>query len=321
MDILILGGTQFVGRHIAEGFLHAGHKVTVFNRGVSPDPLPADVGRLHGDRDQGHAGIAALAGRTWDICVDVSGFTPQQVRPTAELLWGQVSRYIYISSRAVYAEPSPLPITEDAPLQAPCAEDVTDINGETYGPLKVACEQIVRETYGDACTILRPQIIVGPHDAETRYPYWLERGTRGGPVLVPGDSPAHLQLIDARDVARFVVRVAEKQISGTFNLAGERLPWPDFLQLIGSKDAHFVARQKVQPHLSQFRELSLYLPDNAPDAGRMNVSIARALAAGLTLTDPAVTARETLAWSRGAGLRYELTPEREAELMRVVNTP
>ena len=137
MKILILGGTQFIGRHITLAFFAAGHAVSVLTRGLSPDDLPPEVERLHGDRDEGLAGLPALASRTWDACIDVSGYTPRQVRPSAELLRAQVQRYVFISSVSVYGDTRRRPVLETDPLLAAAAEDVTEINGETYGPLKV----------------------------------------------------------------------------------------------------------------------------------------------------------------------------------------
>ncbi|WP_161881514.1 SDR family oxidoreductase [Deinococcus alpinitundrae] len=320
MKLLILGGSQFIGRHLVEAALLAGHQVTVFNRGRSPDDLPEGVERLRGDRDQGAAGLSALADRNWDACIDVSGYTPRQVRASAEVLQQRVGRYVYISSRAVYTEPCDLPITEASPLQAPAAKSVTEIDGETYGPLKVACEQIVAGLYADACTVLRPQIVAGPHDPTPRYPYWAERATLGGAMLAPGDGSDHLQVIDVRDVARFALRVVEANLSGVFNLAGPRLTWADFLRVCGAgqpgtAQMHWTDIETLRQHFPDAEELSLYVADDDPHAGCMNVSNARAVTAGLILTDPATTARDTQAWSRNRELPYAITPEREAQLL------
>ncbi|AWN21827.1 NAD-dependent epimerase [Deinococcus irradiatisoli] len=314
MDILILGGSRFIGRHTVEAALQGGHRVTVLNRGQSPDDLPPEVERLRGDLDQGADGLVALEGRRWDACADISGYTPRQVRASAERLRGQIGRYVYVSSRAAYAEPCPLPITEDHALQRPAAQDITEIDGETYGPLKVACEEVVREVYGPACTIVRPQVVAGPDDQSLRYTYWVERAARGGVMLAPGDGSDHLQVIDVRDVARFLVRVIEQDRPGTFNLAGARLTWAEFLRLAGAEAVRWTAPAKLGAALSD-TELGLYVSDEAPDAGRMYVSAERAIQAGLTITDPAVTIRDTQIWASGKALPYALTPAREAELL------
>ncbi|WP_221090079.1 NAD-dependent epimerase/dehydratase family protein [Deinococcus aquaedulcis] len=316
MDILVLGGTKFVGRHIVLALLAAGHRVTVLTRGQSPDELPAEVERLHGDRNASEAGLAALAGRTWAACVDVSGYTPGQVRASAEGLRAQVERYVFISTASVYAEPDRHPVREDDPLLPPAAEDVTEITGETYGPLKVTCEQIVQATYGERATILRPQIVAGPYDHTARYPYWPDRASRGGETLLPGDGTDHVQVIDGRDLARFTVQVIEQGIGGVFNLAGPRLTWAEFARVLGITQPVWLGQDALDRAELGFRELPLYIPETAPQAGLMDLSAQRALAAGLTLTPPEVTAQDTRAWSAGAHLEYALSPEREAEVLR-----
>jgi 2'-hydroxyisoflavone reductase len=315
MDILILGGTQFVGRHIVEAFLDAGHRVTVLTRGKSRDELPEQVERLQGDRNEGAAGLKALSGRTWDACVDVSGYTPQQVRASAEGLRDRVSRYVFISTVSVYAEPGRHPVREDDPLSAPAAEDVTEVSGDTYGPLKVTCEQIVHEIYGRHCTVLRPQIVAGPFDHTARYPYWVDRAARGGTVLAPGDGSDFLQVIDARDLARFTVKLVADAVDGTFNLAGPRISWAEFMTVLGVSDPRWVDGKTLEANGLGARELPVYLPEHSEQGGLMDVDLSRAVAAGLTLTDPAVTASDTRAWSRTANLQYVLTPEREAEIL------
>src|SRR6059058_3354361 len=140
MKVLILGGTQFVGRHIAESLLSAGHRVTIFNRGKTHDELPANVERLRGDRDAGVLGLQTLTGRSWDACVDVSGYTPRQVRPSAEILRVNVKRYVFVSAVAVYGDSDQRPVRGIHPRVAPAGEEVTEVEGEMYGRLKVTCE-------------------------------------------------------------------------------------------------------------------------------------------------------------------------------------
>ncbi|ACO47389.1 NAD-dependent epimerase/dehydratase family protein [Deinococcus deserti] len=318
MNVLVLGGTQFVGRHIVEAFLAAGHKVSILTRGKSADELPAQVERLQGDRNQGPQGLLALTDRQWDACVDVSGYTPGQVRASAELLRDRISQYVFISTVSVYAEPGRHPVREDDPLMPPAAEDVTEVTGETYGPLKVACERIVQDVYAENCAILRPQIVAGPYDHTARYPYWVDRASRGGEMLAPGDGSDHVQVIDARDQARFTVKVAEEKISGVFNLAGPRLSWSDFLEVLGAAQPHWVSYETLQSHGLGHRDLPLYLPEHSEQGGLMDVSPERALAAGLIHTAPSVTAADTRAWSQTAELSYALTPEREKEVLGAV---
>ncbi|MVN88837.1 NAD-dependent epimerase/dehydratase family protein [Deinococcus sp. HMF7620] len=315
MDILVLGGTKFVGRHIVLAFLAAGHRVTVLTRGQSADHLPAEVERLRGDRSQGPGGLEALAARTWAACVDVSGYTPRQVRASAEALRGRVGRYLFISTASVYATPAVHPVREDAPLFPPAAEDITDVTNETYGPLKVTCERIVQEVYGDRATIFRPQIVAGPYDHTARYPYWPDRASRGGETLLPGTGHDHVQVIDARDLARFAVKAVEAGVGGVFNLAGLRLTWAEFARVLGISQPVWLDEAALETQGLGFQELPLYIPDSSEYGGLMDISAERAEAAGLTLTDPAVTAQDTREWSQHAHLSYVLTPEREAEVL------
>jgi len=317
MNVLVLGGTQFVGRHIAETLLAAGHAVSVFTRGLTPDELPAAIERLRGDRDLGTAGLHVLTDRSWDVCVDVSGYTARQVRASAETLRSSVKRYVFISAISVYGDPGQRPVQETHPLLASAGEDVTEVNGETYGPLKVTCENIVREIFPDRFTVLRPQVVIGPHDPSGRYAYWLQRAMQGSEMLAPGDGSDHLQLIDVRDLARFVTTVIENNIGETFNLAGPRFTWADFMQLIGAARVAWVPADLIQAAGLTFMELPLYRPERGPRSSLMDVSNARARAAGLTLTDPAASVREVRAWIADREPQSMLSPAREAELIRL----
>ncbi|ANE42481.1 NAD-dependent epimerase/dehydratase family protein [Deinococcus puniceus] len=322
--VLVLGGTRFVGRHIVEALLAAGHTVTVLTRGQSPDELPEHVERLQGDRERGAAGLQALVARTWDACVDVSGYTPAAVRASAEALAGSVGRYVFVSTVSVYAEQNRHPVRETDPLLPAAPEDLTEVTGESYGPLKVTCERIVQEVFADRATILRPQIVAGPFDHTARYPYWPDRATQarqnGQPMLAPGSGSDHVQAIDARDFGRFAVRVIEDSTPGIFNVAGPRLTWAEFMTAIGAQSVVWVDAATLEAQGIGWRDLPLYLADDSEQGGLMDVDATRALAAGLTLTDPATTARDTGAWSAGQPTEYLLTPEREAEAVKVSRT-
>ncbi|WP_051935465.1 NAD-dependent epimerase/dehydratase family protein [Deinococcus sp. YIM 77859] len=320
LKVLVLGGTQFVGRHIVEALLSAGHRVSVLTRGRTPDELPDEVERLRGDRDEGPAGLFALSGRTWDAGVDVSGYTPRQVRASAEALREAVHRYVFISTASVYAEQDRHPLHEDAPLLPGAAEDVTEVTGATYGPLKVTCERIVGEIYGERATILRPQIVAGPYDPTGRYTFWIDRIAAGGDFLAPGDGSDFVQVIDARDLAHFVVTVLQKDVGGVFNLAGPRLSWRDFVDVVREAtgaDARptWTAANTLAAQGVGGRELPLYLPVRGEQGGLMDLDSGRAQAAGLTLREPRQTARDTRSWSAGTPQRTFLTREREAEVL------
>jgi 2'-hydroxyisoflavone reductase len=300
-----------------EALLSAGHTVSILTRGKSPDELPAQVERLRGDRDEGTLGLETLAGRSWDVCVDVSGYTPRQVRPSAESLRMSVKRYVFVSAVSVYGDPVDRPVCESHPRMSPASEDVTEVEGEMYGRLKVTCENIVQQIYAGRFTILRPQIIVGPHDPSGRYSYWVQRALQGGEMLAPGDGSDHVQFIDAHDLARFTRTVIENDLGGVFNLAGSRLTWAEFMRMLGAEHLVWVAAQILKSAGVTEFELPLFRPEHGPRSGLMDVSNERARAAGLTLTRPEVTVRDMQAWIGGKGLPLLLSPAREAELIGI----
>ena len=316
LNVLILGGTQFIGRHIAEALLAAGHHVTVLNRGTSSDELPAPVERLRGDRDEVTSGREALRGRSWDACIDVSGYTPRQVRASAQLLRESVSRYVFISAVSVYGDPQERPVVESHRRVPPADESVTEVVGAMYGRLKVTCEDIVTEVYGDRSAILRPQIVAGEHDPFERYTYWVRRAGQPGAMLAPGNGSDHVQVIDARDVAKFASLVIEQELTGAFNLAGPRLTWADFVRTLGAERVAWVAAEVLPAAgLTEF-ELPLFRTNRGPRSGLMEVSSERAQAAGLVLTSPEETVRWVRAWVQGRERAPALSLEREAELIR-----
>jgi 2'-hydroxyisoflavone reductase len=315
MRVLILGGSQFLGRHIVETLWAGGHTVSVLNRGVSPAELPMQVERLRGDRDEGPQGLQALMGQTWDVCVDVSGYTPRQVRASAEALRANVKRYVFISAVSVYGDPQERPVRETHPRLPPAGEHVTEVNGETYGALKVACEDIVQQVYGDRATLLRPQVIAGPGDPSGRYSYWVRRAERGGEILAPGDGSDHLQVIDVRDVARFLTALIECDLAGTFNLAGPRFTWARFIEMLGAQNIVWVDAATLLAANLSFNELPLFRPERGARSSLMDVSNERALAAGLTLTEPEVTFRDVRESLRGREPTAALSVQREAALI------
>jgi 2'-hydroxyisoflavone reductase len=315
LNILALGGTSFVGGHVVSALLGAGHSVATLARGATSDTLPAEVERLHGDRDRGAEGLQALGSRSWDVCIDASGYTPRQVRASVQLLHARVKRYVFVSAVRAYGEPQQRPVLESHPRMPPAADDVIEVDDATYGALKVACEDIVEGAYGERCTILRPQVVVGPEDPMHRCGHWVERALRGGEMLAPGDGSDHLQFIDALDVARFVTTVVEHDLRGPFNLAGPRLTWSRFMALLGARHIVWVPNQILEATGLRFNELPLYRPEHSARAALMDVNNARARAAGLTLTEPEVTLARIRDAVRGSDTAPALSPEREAELI------
>src|SRR6476469_7436188 len=215
MRILIIGGTHFVGHAMAQAALDAGHDVTLLHRNAT-DELPG-ASHLLADRN---GDLSVLAGQTWDATIDVCAYLPGQVRHLHEARGDRGGHHVFISTVSVYEGPATGGADEASPLFDEASDDVTEITGETYGPLKVSCETAAREAYGDAgLAIVRPTYVVGPRDGTARYPYWVLRAARGGTILLPGPAEAPMQCVDARDMGAWTVRLAEERVTGAFTAA------------------------------------------------------------------------------------------------------
>ncbi len=309
MKLLVLGGTKFLGRAIVDSALAGGHELTLFNRGETNAELFPDVERFHGDRD---GGLDALAGQQWDAVVDTCGYFPRIVRQSAEALAANVGAYCFVSSVSVYADMSSL-VNEESPVGTLDDEAVEEFGSEyeRYGPLKALCERVVQDVVGERALIVRPGLIVGPHDPTGRFTYWPHRLARGGAVLAPGPAERLAQFIDVRDLAEWIVRALEDGRSGVFNATGEGVPWGEVL---ASADLTWVTDEfLVSQEVGEWMELPLWIADPA-FAGMHRADVSRAVAAGLRTRPVVETMRDTLALAEpveGVGL----TPEREAELL------
>jgi 2'-hydroxyisoflavone reductase len=230
MDILFIGGTRFVGRAMAEVAARRGHSVTLLHRGrTSPDTLRG-LEHLEADRD---GDLSALADRSFDATIDVCAYVPRQVRTLAEALDGRGGHHVFISTMSVYADPDEPGLDESGELlrlDDPTTEEVTE---ETYGGLKVLCEEAARSAYVDGLTIVRPTYVVGPHDPTGRFTWWVRRIARGGTVLAPGPADSPIQVVDARDMAEWTITLAERGTSGVFNAVGTEPPF-GFGDLLGA---------------------------------------------------------------------------------------
>ncbi len=221
MKLLILGGTEFVGRHLVEAALERGHEVTLFNRGqTNPDLFP-DLEKLRGERD---GNLEALKGGRWDAVMDTSGYAPRVVHASASLLAEAAAHYTFISSVSVYADMSEIGLNEESALGELEDKTVEEITDKTYGPLKALCEQVVQNAFPERSLILRPGLIVGPHDPTDRFTYWPWRVAQGGEVVAPGDPNARTQIIDARDLAEWSIRLVEAGQTGIYNAVGPDRP-------------------------------------------------------------------------------------------------
>ena len=228
MKILVIGGTRFVGRHFVDAALANGHEITLFNRGQSNADLYPNVENIQGDRTI-DADLEALKGKHWDAVVDTCGYVPKDVRKTAELLKDAVDIYLFISTISVYDGPMTLKDDEDAKLQTLADPTVEEVTNESYGGLKVLCEQVVNELYGERALQVRPGMIVGPYDPTDRYTYWDVRAAYGGEILAPGVPDRPVQMIDGRDLGKFMVHLLEQKTVGVFNATGQILTWQDWM--------------------------------------------------------------------------------------------
>jgi len=318
MELLVLGGTSFVGRAIVAQALGRGDAVTLFSRGLTGPELFPEAERLVGDRDAGD--YASLSGRSWDAVVDVSAYVPRHVQQAADAV--STRRMLLISTGSVYDRPqAPAEaeggMDEDAPRLA--AERGTEVvDGDTYGRLKVACEDDVQQRYGEAATIVRPGIVAGPHDPTERFTWWVRRAARGGRVALPGRPDQPVQVVDSRDLAHLVLQLVHDDRPGTYNAVGpaQAVTMKGLVEACASAAGTAVEvvpvdRSAVDP------EPPLLLSDASFDPLARR-SAARARAVGLTATPLETTAADVLAWDRLRGeppLAGELSPEREAALL------
>jgi len=310
--LLLLGGTRFLGRHAVDEALARGHEVTIFTRGRTPNPWGTRVTALVGDRDPRTApGLAALDARSFDAAIDTSGYVPRVVRASVEALQGRVSRYVFVSSLSVLASPVEPGADESSPvaqLAAPDSEDVL----KDYGALKAACEDVVTQVLRGRATVVRPGLIVGPHDATDRFGYWVARfaqpallGQRPERAVVPAPPSRPVQFVDARDLAAFMLDLVEREVGGTFNAcspAGRftmrdvvdacralvpRAPEPAWI------DEDVLVARGVEPWVG----LPLWLPATEPDAAGFHaVDCAKAAAAGLRTRPLVATVADTADW-------------------------
>ena len=316
LNILILGGTGFIGPHMVHEALRRGHNVTLFNRGRTNSALFPDLELLVGDRDNG---LDALKGREWDAVVDNSGYVPRHVADSANLLSTSVSHYLYVSSVAAYAAMSgnltapdyaDVDVTNteyDSPLVTMPDESIEEVSTETYGPLKVLCERAVNDAMGEErVTILRPTWVAGPGDRSDRFTYWPVRVARGGEMLVPGTPTDRLQIVDVRDMANFVVDSLEQRIVGIYNMVAPPLSYSmgdlmDDCQAVAATkvDATWVDLPFVQANdLQKNNALPIWAPESGNTRNDALVNGDRSFSKGMKTRPSRETTRDTLAWWR-----------------------
>ncbi len=302
MRLLILGGTSFLGRHLAEQAVARGYDVTLFNRGQTNPGLYEGVTEIHGDRTKD---LAMLEGLEFDSVIDPSGYFPRDVEATAKFLKPIAPHYAFISSGSVYADPDVDELTEDSPAFAydEALEAETEIKPETYGPLKAECERRACQVYGDGALILRPGLIVGRYDATGRFSYWPQRMRRGGAIAAPDTLSAPVQFLDAHDLARWTLDLCERKVGGILNAVGPAKPMifsdllttflglaPEGSTVVPLPEA-FLKEQGVSP----WTGLPLWIPADAGARGFMAVSTTKMLAHGMKIRPLSETVADILA--------------------------
>lgn len=322
LDLLVLGGTGFIGPHLVRHAVDRGHRVTIFTRGRRQAVLPAGVIHLIGDRD---GQLGALAGKRWDAVIDDSATKPEWVRQSTQLLADSVGSYLFTSSTGVYYPYLERGADESTPVRLE-ATDPED-GSEAYGVAKARCEREVQQTFGKRGLVVRPTYIVGPGDTTDRFPYWPLRFQRGGEVLIPGRREDPVQLIDVRDLAEFMITLLETDRSGIYNAVGPRTPLlvPEFAEAM---------RQAVNPvarltFVDDYDFLEAHaIADAVPwvmlkgnDLGHLSARNDRSVAAGLRFRPLATTAQDTLAWwptvpeARRSAPGFSITPELETRAL------
>jgi 2'-hydroxyisoflavone reductase len=323
MRILIIGGTAFVGRHIAQAATDAGHELTLFHRGKTGSELFPGASHLTGDRDED---LSALAGGSWDATLDMCAYFPRQVRSLAAALGGRGGRYVFISSVSAYSPSVPRNYDESAPLADVEDLEATEVTNENYGGLKVACEQVAAESFGPDTTIIRPTYVIGQFDRSHRFTWWVDRLARGGAVLAPGSPDDPIQVIDAADLGTWTISMLENSVTGTFHAVSPEPPF-GFGQMLGE-----IAAEVAPPGTeltwvpSEFllaagldgAALPLWAEGESDGANMSTASPAAAFAAGLaprplrqTVADIQAEDRDPSASPPGIGI----SPEREAEVL------
>lgn len=331
LSILMLGGTGFLGPAEVEYALARGHEVTLFNRGQTNTHLFPDVEKLVGDRAT--PDLEALTGRHWDAVMDTSANIATWVRDTAAALENSVGRYLFVSSMSAHTGNDILWQTEEGEVfsheqYVEALAKNPDQPMALFGEQKAEAERIVNNTFGDRGLVVRPGLIVGPGDRSDRFTYWPVRIDRGGEIVAPDDGTVGAQIVDVRDLGRFLVHLLEQEASGTYNAVGPKSPMSMAEMLYGIRaitssevkftwiPADFLREQKV----GAWMEMPVWVYPSDETRGFMAWDCTKAFAAGLQCRPLADTARDTLTWWNERGedappMRTGLAPDKEAAIL------
>lgn len=334
MDVLVVGGTGFLGGAAADAAVTAGHAVSILTRGRTKRPAGPRVETIIADR---FGDLSSLRGRHFDLVIDTCAFSPDAVASLLDAL-PTAGRYAFISSISAYADLSTPNLDETAPTSRATPEQLAMAQalpaeqrssaasyGTAYGALKREAELVAQSRLGDRALILRVGLLVGAGDYTDRLTYWVRRIDQGGTIPLPGDPDRLVQLIDARDAAAFIVSAGEQGASGTLNLTGRPVSFAAVCEacrdLTGS-NARFAWRPEAEilaAGLTPWSEVPLWLPSSeAAFRYLLEISTDKAFAAGLKVRDLRETVRNILDWDRGrraTPLKAGMPPEKEARLL------
>jgi 2'-hydroxyisoflavone reductase len=300
VEILIIGGTRFLGRVLTDQILEKGYNLTLFNRGKSNPEIFPNVKTIFGDRE---FDLKKLEGKKWDAVIDTCGYVPRIVKLSVDALKHNVDRYIFISSVSVYKETIEIGIDETADrimLEDPTTEDVM-ASEESYGGLKAMCEDIVLDSFGDRATIIRPGLIVGRNDPTHRFTYWPARINQGGEVIAPGEGNYPVQIIDVRDLASFILIVAENQVSGCYNLINKPINFRKLLETIksvlnSSAELNWINEKwLLENEVKPWVELTCWHPSKEGEALNQ-ISVQKAIDNGLQFHTLEDIIKDTMKW-------------------------
>ncbi|MEJ2006271.1 MAG: hypothetical protein P8X57_15210, partial [Cyclobacteriaceae bacterium] len=336
LNILLLGGTSFLGPHQIAYAMERGHSITTFTRGRTQPTVHKElfdnITQLTGDRAND---LTALENGSWDVVIDNSGHNVDWARDSARLLKDRCDLYMFTSSTGVYYPYLDDQINEDHEVLLVEPDEIQDEEMKLeywYGVMKSNSEIAVKEEFGDDRTlIIRPTYMIGPADKSNRFIHWPVRLSRGGDVLVPGLPADPIQYADVRDVAEFMIRMVEKKMAGTYNAAGPETkqgmldfvteahrPFDNEVSLISVDDYEFLKKEGI-----------LYIvPWIMPEGnnyGSARIDNSTGIAAGLTFRRLEDTVRDTYEWWYSDALtaeqrdEFEMNPEsvlvREDEIL------
>jgi 2'-hydroxyisoflavone reductase len=339
LKILVLGGSRFLGRTFVEEAQGQNHEVTILNRGNQNEGLK-DVEIITGDR---LGDLKEIKNRYWDAVLDTSGFIPSSVLKSTELLKNQVKHYTFISSISVYKDWIQEDFDENYPVYEMSLEEADDLSKkaalyEYYGQFKALCEVLAEKNMPGRVVNVRAGQLIGPNDYTDRIPYWIHRIAKGGKVLAPGSPSRPVQIIDNKDLSKWILTMMSRQSAGTFNATGPdyTLTMKEFLEacikVTGSNaeivwcDEKFLLDQKVAP----WTEMPLWVPEEfplepelkEPWKGAFTVNIEKAISSGLTFRPLEVSLAEINEWEKQRNLCVDewksgMRADREKELLEL----